>query len=348
MPEKNTPIHDQETNPVIEGEVATFLWHGPAAPALMGDFNGWNPQSGPAFSETRPGLWSAGLELAPDAYMEYTFLVNGERVPDPLNPQRIPNGLGKFNNYFYMPAAARSPLRRRTPAIPHGTITRHTLQHPLFPRGKRTAHLYHPPAAGPCPLMVVFDGGDYLRRASLPIIVNNLQAAGRMRPVALAMIDNGGPTRTVEYACSEATLGYLADSLIPLAEKELNLTDPHSPGGTFGVMGASMGGLMSLYTALRSPTVFGKVLSQSGAFGFGEQKFVVWDLIRYGAPLPEQIWMNAGRYEWLLQCNRDMAELLHRHGAHFTYSEYSAGHNYTAWGNTLAAGLEALFPPQAG
>lgn len=344
MSEMNLQRLIRERNPIIEGDTAVFLWHGDTAPALMGDFNDWDESKSPSFSNLSPGLWAVALNFTPDAYMEYTFVMKGERTPDPYNRHRIPNGLGNYNNYFYMPDAHPSPLRRCRPGIVRGNISHHPLTHPLYASGKRTVHLYRPPVPGPSPLVVVFDGKDYLRRADLPVIVDNLIAAGRIRPLALAMVDNAGPLRTVEYTCSEAVIGYLFDSVLRLAQKELDLTDPQTPQGTYGVLGASLGGLMALFTGLRLPSIFGKVLSQSGAFGFGEHRFALWDLIRGGVPLPAQVWMNAGRYEWLLQSNREMAALLRERGTSLTYTEYSAGHNYTAWGNTLAAGLETCFP----
>lgn len=337
----------RENNPLIEGETAVFLWRGNTAPLLIGDFNDWNESKSPEFSNLSPGLWAAALNFTPDTYMEYTFVMNGERIRDPYNHRRIPNGLGQVNHFFYMPGARRSALRRRRPGIDRGTITRHHLTHPLFAFGQRNVHLYRPPVAGSCPLLIVFDGKDYLRRASLPAIVDNLIAARRIRPLALAMVENAGPLRTVEYTCSEAAIGYIFNAVLRTAQTELDLTDPQTSQGTYGVLGASLGGLMALFTGLRMPSIFGKVLSQSGAFGFGEHRFALWDLIRGDAPLPSQIWMTAGRYEWLLQSNREMADLLRKRGANLTFTEFSAGHNYTAWGNTLAAGLEICFPPVA-
>ena len=42
----------------------------------------------------------------------------------------------------------------------------------------------------------------------------------------------------------------------------------------------------------------------------GEHDGVVFDLVRHGPVPPLSIWLNAGRYEWLLDCNRRMYELL--------------------------------------
>ena len=131
------------------------------------------------------------------------------------------------------------------------------------------------------------------------------------------------------------------ECLIPLAQDHLILTPPG--GEPYGVFGASLGGLMALYTGMRLPKVFGKVLSQSGAFGTPEFEFALVDLIRY-APRPDiQVWMDYGSLEWLLEDNRKMYALLKEKSYQVKYHEFSAGHNYTAWRNDIWHGLEALF-----
>jgi enterochelin esterase family protein len=109
-------------------------------------------------------------------------------------------------------------------------------------------------------------------------------------------------------------------------------------------MGASMGGLMAVFTGLRLPHLFGRVLSQSGAFHLGSYPATALDLVEQGAARPVRMWLDVGRYEWLLDSNRRTHALLQARGYDVTYREYSAGHNYTAWRDDLWRGLEALFP----
>ena len=100
---------------------------------------------------------------------------------------------------------------------------------------------------------------------------------------------------------------------------------------------------MALYTGMRMPNVFGKVLSQSGAFDKQEYEFAVADLIRY-APRPDiQVWMDFGHFEWLLEGNRQMYALLKEKDYRVKYHEFSGGHNYTAWRDDIWHGLEALY-----
>jgi enterochelin esterase family protein len=94
--------------------------------------------------------------------------------------------------------------------------------------------------------------------------------------------------------------------------------------------------------------VFGKVLSQSGAFSLFEQGSIVYDLVNCRERLPLDIWMDAGKYEWLLGTNQRMHELLKTKANKVEYREYNGGHNYTSWQNEVWRGLEYLFGKEDG
>jgi enterochelin esterase family protein len=87
------------------------------------------------------------------------------------------------------------------------------------------------------------------------------------------------------------------------------------------------------------------VLSQSGAFGFTvlEHDAVIFDLLSKTPAQPIKIWMDVGRFEWLLTANRRMYQALEERGYAVTYREYPGGHNYTSWRDDVSRGLEALF-----
>lgn len=335
-----------EGTPLVGGNSATFVWQGPQPPRLDGDFNDWG-RSGPVgWQAAAPELWIYKVEVTSDTYMEYMYWVGDERKHDPYNKRLVWNGVDGYNHYFAMPEYVPNRLARSSRSVPHGKVMRYMLEgENLVTNGRRAVYLYQPPTKEPVPLVVVWDGKDYLRRASLNVIVDNLIAQKRIRPLALALVHNGGRARMVEYACSEATLGLLYYQVLPLAQKNLNLMDYQANPGAYGVMGASMGGLMALYAGCRMPQVFGHVLSQSGAFALGEYDMVVFDLIRDGSRKPLKIWMDVGKYDFasLISANQCMAELLQQKGYPLEYRIYPAGHNYSSWRNEVGHGLEFLF-----
>lgn len=332
-------------NPLIEDNRVTFYWHGKSAPRLIDDLHGWedNPQK---LQRVEKGLWGISFELPRDAYLEYAFYDphTKTRFPDPLNPDSVYNGLGNDNQFFYMPEAAPTPLAIQKKGVPRGKVTHYRVETwMLADDGQRDVILYHPPVKEPAPLLVVYDGVDYLERGKLNIIVDNLIAEKRIRPIAMALLQNGEAQRGVEYACSDATIAWLDHVILPLARKRLNLLDIKKHPGTYGVLGASFGGLMSMYSGLRMPEIFGKVISQSGVFEFEGRDFAAVDLIKHSHSHDIKVWMDAGRLEWLLEDNRRIQPILKENGYNITYHEFSGGHNYTSWRDDVWRGLAALF-----
>jgi enterochelin esterase family protein len=341
---------------MIDGNRATFFWEGEFAPHLISDVNGWEEERKTRlFKRVPPGsrfasdktIWSCSLTVPRDAYIEYAFYDPNtqEKFLDPLNGQTVGNGVGSRNNFFYMPENRPSPLTLRRADVRSGTLTRHRVDADLLQdNAERHVYLYKPPTGGAVPLLVVYDGYDYLQRARLPTIVDNLIAEKRIRPIAIAFLQNGKSRRTVEYFCSDATIAWLDQEVLPLAREHLRLLNINEHPGEYGVLGASAGGLMSMYTGFRMSEIFGKVLCQAGVFSLDRRDFAVTDLVRYNHARDLKIWMDVGTLDDLLEDNRHMIALLDRKRYNVSYREFSAGHNYTAWRDDVWRGLEEMFP----
>lgn len=341
-----------EGAPLIDGDQATFVWEGETAPELIGDFNEWGHGllGATVLDQVESSIWAATVTLPRDAYVEYLFTHDPDdpksRILDPLNNRQITNGMGKFNNHFLMPDANHTSMDEFRSGTPQGYVTRHTLFHDYFVIGnRRDVWLYQPPTTDPAPLLVVFDGRDYLRRANITQIVANLIADGAIPPLAMAMIDNAKGDRFVEYNTGESQLAAITEVLIPMAQRQLYLLDIEKNPGTFGVLGASMGGNMALYAGLRLPHIFGKVISQAGAYQFSviDEAPLLKELVQYMPKRDLKIWQDVGTLDWLLDENREMRQLLSEKGYDVTYREYSAGHNYTSWRNALPEAITTLF-----
>ena len=330
-------------NPTINGRLATFTWLGKNPPRLFGDFNDWDKEKSLTFTQVKPRVWQIELELPRNAYMEYAFFTDDKRIPDPLNPHSLNNGVGSRNHYFYMPEAKPSEyaaLHRRKGQLTEGIITDAW----GLIGGKRKVYFYQPAASGPLPLLVVLDGQDFLRRGRIIQIVDALSAAGKMQPVALAMIENAGSGRFVEYACNDAFLFTLLDRLIPAACEHLPVIDPRQQPGSCGILGASMGGTAAIFSGLRAPQTFGKVLAQSPGFSTPFADFTIVPLIKNLEKPPIKVWTDIGTFDFLLEDNRRMRPIFSQAGYDFQYSEGCGGHNYTYWRNALPAGLQYLYP----
>jgi enterochelin esterase family protein len=328
--------------PLIDRSTVTFVWEGDRRIQVIGDWTGWESAPMPLRGRAT-GVSALTLDFPEDAYLEYSFWdpQTGEQVADPLNGTRVADGMGGTNQYFSMPDRPANPLIRRGGDVPAGSITKHRVAtRELVARNSRTVSLYSPPTKAAVPLLVVFDGSEYLQRGKLAQIVDNLIAERRMQPVAMALVDNGGSARKAEYACSDGTLAFLEQVVMPLAYEELNLLP-----GPHGILGASMGGLMGLWSAVRRPDLFDNVLSQSGAFTLDGFEMAAFDLVRHLPVAPIRVWMDVGRFESFRQASRLMNELLEQRGYDVNYREYPAGHNFTSWRDDVWRGLEHVYPP---
>ena len=351
----------EEGTPFIDMDSATFIWEGESAPYLVGDFNHWgdtkyggkpkrfkrlSPKRIPDSAKT---IWHTTLTLPRDAYIEYAFYdpTTQTNFLDPLNKKSLNNGVGGRNNYFYMPETMPSPFAMRRANVTPGQLSKKNIDTWILDEfGTRDIYLYKPPVREAVPLLIVYDGNDYLHRGKLAVIVDNLIADKRIQPIAMAFLQNGKRRRGVEYACSDATLAWVENNVLPLANKHLNLLDIKEHPGAYGVLGASFGGLMSIYTGLRMPDIFGKVLSQAGVFEAEGRDFAAVDLVRHKHSQSMNLWMDVGMHDFLLEDNRRMKGILTKNGYNFTYRECSGSHNYTTWRNDIWRGLEMMFPPQ--
>ena len=340
-------------SPVTDDTGATFIWLGDASDIrVVGTWCDWEVDRGLRMQRVDGG-WAARLDLPDDAYIEYALVVDGTRVPDPLNRHHVSNGIGGRNEQLWMPRASRRAAAMQRRRVPRGSITRQHVQLEWWaaaPSRRRLA-LYQPVTAVPArdlPLLVVLDGADYLDRGRLARTLDALIHDGSMAPVAAAFIDNAGASRGVEYAASDFTLEYLASVVVPAAVDHLGLGSQLAKGagrvGRAAILGSSMGGLMALHAAVRRPGLFGRAIVQScAAFDQFEPTTLAW---MRQVPAPRvRIWQDAGDYEWLAQPNDELAALLRDRGYDASYRRYPGGHDQTSWNESLVDALPVMFPP---
>lgn len=337
----------KEGNPLIDDDQVTFVWKGKKAPYLHIETRLYQPVK---LKKVGKKLWAHTETILPDAYIEYFFAtkkVNAKTiVKDPFNANTTDTGVGHDNTYFSMPEHKHTNLGIKRKGIQTGTISKHKLKDSfIIPNQKRDLWLYHPPTDEPVPLLVVLDGRDYKQRGRVAHITDNLIAEGRIQPIAIAMLENADSWRTMEYNQGDSIPMLIHRSLLPFAQKKLNLLDIEENQGAYGILGASMGGLMALYIGLRLPHIFGKVISQAGAFfKFDEDTpSLIHVLVDTLPQAPIKIWQDIGTYDFLYRDNLDMRQRLDAKGYDLTYVEYSGGHNYTNWRNNLPSALETMY-----
>jgi chromosome partitioning protein len=83
---------------IAEMKEVSFSFQAPTARAVfvVGNFNGWAVNDDNLL-EKRDGLWTKKLKLQPGSY-QYRFVVDGQWIEDPINPEIITNPYGEFNS----------------------------------------------------------------------------------------------------------------------------------------------------------------------------------------------------------------------------------------------------------
>ena len=209
----------------------------------------------------------------------------------------------------------------------------------------------------------LFDGGtSYLPGHTwrAHTTADRLAASGVIEPVILVGIANAGMQRMTEYTpTSDAKLGggggesygrLLLDELKPLVD-EMWRTRP-GPNDT-GLGGSSLGGLISLYLALKHRDCFARVAVMSPSLWWDRRS--IFALVRQAKPLPElRIWLDMGTAEGarhLHDADQLFGLLLERgweNGREVVYQRVLGGvHHEDAWSDRFGDVLSFLFPGAA-
>jgi enterochelin esterase-like enzyme len=313
--------------PIVEGARCTFLYRGEADEVFLIHRIFGLPDHLPLRRLRGTDLWSVVLELPEGSRVEYQLEVVRGGQPDwtAFDADARPGSLVDI----VVPSRA---LRRDCPV---------TLYRPA--RFRRT---------GRYPLLIVHDGGDYLRYAAAKTVLDNLIHRLDVAPIVAAFVSPGD--RLAEYANSAAHARYLTAELLPRLEDELPLAG--TPSGR-GLMGSSFGAVAALSTAYRYPEVYGSLLLQSGSFVFtdighdhgGGPPFepVVRFVNRYRAAprrVADRMFVSCGVYEPLIVPNRSMVPVFEAAGMAVRYVEARDGHSWENWRDRLREGLSWIFP----
>lgn len=342
--------------PIVEGRTVTFVYRGEADAVLL---QHWIYGLGSAQAFTRiqgTDLWFLVMELPESSRVEYKLIVSrGDQqrlIHDPLNPYRASDPYGA-NSVVHASGYVVPDWTDEDHEARPGTIEEHRIASEVF-GDVRPLQVYLPARFRPTrryPLLIVHDGPDYLRFASLQTVLDNLIHRLEIPALVAALISS--PQRLVEYANDEKHARFLALELVPLLESRYPLlTHPSARG----LMGASFGAVASLSAAWRHPGVFGNLLLQSGSFAFtdigGHDRGPAFDPVvkfvndfreRPGKPA-ERIYVSCGTYESLIYYNRSLVPLLQATGMAVRYTEARDGHNWENWRDRLREGLSWLFP----
>lgn len=252
--------------------------NGPAVPSVAGDFNGWQPNAAPMSRALEGyGLFYAVLsgELPATDKRLYKFVREGAYFAD---PQARRFGFDENGQHSLL---AENPARGRFERWP-------SFRADDLPLAPRPLYVYVPPGAtpgAPLPVLYMHDGQNLFQGGGpfgswdlLPVFDAEI-AAGRARPALVVGVANTDD-RFLEYTHvpdnigGSPAVGGGADNYVTfVADRVKPFVDAHyatlADRAHTAVLGSSLGGLVSIYAALKRPEVFGFAGSMSGTFGWG-------------------------------------------------------------------------------
>lgn len=337
--------------PLVSTDSAVFLYKGPAQSVWwVGDFNRWGSKPSPAKGVRirNTDIWMTALAFPPAARFDYKVVLNGKDwILDPVNPQQQFSGVGGGapNSELRMPRWKKDKSQLERPGIANGTIKESRIASAKL--GYEVAYTLYLPAGVSNPsglsTLYVTDGNEYIdpRLGNMRTVLDNLIADQKIKPLRVVFIDAREPDqasnnrRMSELSLNDAYMDFITEELIPAVEGSQRVER-----GDRGVMGTSLGGLMSAYIALKRPDLFGLAGIQSPAFWYKPEIFTLAE--QSGDPRL-RCFLSAGTYFDAATESRKMKDILESRGHVCQYVETDEAHSWGNWKNLLEELLVELY-----
>ena len=314
--------------PMIEEPAVHFISYSPTAQsvAVSGEFNQWTATPMSPLGQT--GIFYHTAEFRGPARVEYKLVVDGQWIVDPFCQNRVDNGIGEQNSFFVAGDFQEPPELESVSTIPHGRVVEFDFNSQLL-NNQRRVYVYLPPeyakrSSQRFATFYIHDGGEYLSRARLPTVLDNLRHSQAIPPLIAVMVDP--VNRMAEYHASELYAQFMEKELIPHIDRHYRTRAEREARG---VMGASMGGLISTYLGLSHPHLFSKVAGQSSAFFLEQDKIIT---LANGLTANTSFYFDVGAYEpQFIPAHHQLVPLLQAKGCPCLFQELEGGHNWTNW-----------------
>ena len=275
----------------------------------------------------------------------------------------------KSNPKLKRPSAPSSP-----PPVARGSLWLHELKSRIF-RNTRMVRVWLPPeydgwGETRYPVLYLNDGQNLFEPTTafagvhwqVGETASRLIAQETIPPVIIVGIDNTGKNRVREYipyrSQDPPVIGpqgkhypdFLRREVMPLIEKYYSVAK--GPEHT-GLGGSSLGGLITLYTQLAAPGVFGRLLIESPSLFVANRRIV--EECRQFRDWPSRVYLGMGTQEVghaenderIVNDARDLGSILRAAGLDewrlAIQIEEGAPHSESAWAARFPAALEFLY-----
>ncbi len=337
-----TPIHD--------GTSSTFIHLGEADSVAIEHFMARFP-SFPPLARVADELHAVTVELPAGSRVEYKVAASSaghiRSEVDPHNPCQATDPFGA--NSVATGPGYRRPWWADPPPTERGTVRRGYVDSTAFAQRRALRWYFPAQRRSSMPIVVVHDGGDFLRHAGVAAVLDHLIASGAVPPLMAALLDP--VERLTEYADDPRHARFVGE-VVAAAVRRYGAS-PSAADHIF--VGASLGAVASLAAAWRLGGVGGLALL-SGSFvtrlGGPTQRGpmflpVIDFLARFRQdlrPPAPVVYQACGEYEGLAPDNRWFAEVLGETVEQLHYREAPDGHHWHHWRDQLGPALALTVP----
>ncbi len=237
-------------SPIIWGRKAIFFFRGQDQKVnIAGDFTSWKPSTAVFEKVPNADLRCFQQEYAPTARVEYKLIVDGNWITDPLNPNKIDNGVGGENSYFTMPDYKPSEWAKEVKGLEPSLETIEIQSRALGENRKVSvfADIVTETERYDQPVLYLEDGGDYVKRGKALEVWSNLVAAKKLSPFIIVFLDP--KDRMKEYWANDKWADFVANEVVPEIDKRYH-TIANREGRA--LLGASLGGITSFWIGLNN------------------------------------------------------------------------------------------------
>lgn len=298
------------------------------------------------------GIWETVTDSLGEGFHYYSLLIDGVAVADPGSETFY--GMGRMASGIEVPFEGGEYYALKD--VPHGDI-RMKRYYSEVSRSWRRFFVYTPAGYDTrtdekYPVLYLLHGGGEDERGwgtqgKTDLIMDNLIAAGKAKPMLVVMLDGNMPSAGFNADALKAFEAELMQAVIPFVEDNYRV---RKEADSRALAGLSMGGIQTLYAGLYHTDLFAHL----GVFSSGWLPFyqkVADDQYEFisknKAAIDSQLrllWIAMGGKEDIAYQNcQNMLKEFDTLKLKYTYSEYPGGHTWPVWRNNLYHFAQLLF-----
>ncbi len=299
------------------------------------------------------GIWSVTTDSLSEGFHYYSLIIDGVTVADPNSETFY--GMSRMASGIEVPFSGDKYYQLKD--VPHGDI-RIKQYYSKLTHSWRQMYLYTPPGYdkninAKYPVLYLLHGGGedergWATQGKANLILDNLIAEGKAKPMIIAMIDGNIPLNGFGEESLNLFEAILKDEVVSFVESNYRAkTDAKSRA----LAGLSMGGIQTLYAGLKNSTMFNWLGVFSSGWIHPMQDELANKQYAYMKENAKQInknlksfWIAMGGKEDIAWKNcQVMMGKFDEMKIKYSYSEYHGGHTWPVWRNNLYNFSQVLF-----